>query len=221
MHDREHARVIVVADSLLVFRSGVRTLLAGEPDLELVEAADADQLVRTARERQADLALIDLQLPSAGGIAALRQLQRIHPCAAVLWSFEPQAETVLEAIRAGATGYLRKELSPEGLLRALRGALRGEAPLARDFAALLVAELRHVRERQRVREQAAILSQRECEVLDLVARGASNREIASQLYIAETTVKRHLQNILGKLQLSSRATAGAFYRDAFEPGEAA
>jgi DNA-binding NarL/FixJ family response regulator len=218
---RDDAALVVVADSLLVFRSGVRTLLAGEPDLDLAEVVDADELERVGRERQPAIALIDLNLPPDGGLAALRRLRRVCPCVAVVWSFEPTRETVVEALRAGAGGYLRKELSPEGLLRALRGVLHGEAPLARDFAALLVEELAHVRERQRARDQAAILSQREREVLELVARGASNREIADRLYIAETTVKRHLQNILGKLHLPSRATAGAFYRNAFETDEAA
>jgi two-component system NarL family response regulator len=133
-----------------------------------------------------------------------------------VWSFEPTAETVLTAIRAGAAGYLRKEIAPDGLLRALRGLLAGEAALGRDFAALLVREIQRTGERERARERAAILSTREREVLALVARGASNRDVAGELYISEFTVKRHMQNILRKLHVPSRDAAGAFYRSAFD-----
>jgi DNA-binding NarL/FixJ family response regulator len=221
LRDGEQPTRIVVADPLLIFRSGVRTLLSGERNLVLLDAANADELEAAARERHPDVALIDLQLPPDGGIAALRRFAEHCPAPAILWSFEPTPEAVLAAIRGGASGYLRKEMSPEGLLRSFRGVLRGEAPLGRDFAALLVSELHRVGERQRAREQAAILSQREREVLELVAQGATNREIARQLYISELTVKRHVQNILGKLRLPSRASAGAFYRAAFETDAAA
>jgi DNA-binding NarL/FixJ family response regulator len=221
MDDLDEAAVFAVADPLIVFRSGVRTLLAGEPDIVLVEAGDAEQLEQVAREHRLDVALIDLHLPPDGGIAALRRVGEISPCAGILWSFEPTPENVLEAMRAGAAGYLRKEASPDQLLRALRGVLCGEAPLAPDFVSLLITELRQLRERQQAREKAASLSLREREVLELVAHGATNREIADRLYIAETTVKRHVQNILGKLELRSRAAAGAFYREAFESDEVA
>jgi DNA-binding NarL/FixJ family response regulator len=213
--DGEQRTRILVADPLLIFRSGMCSLLAGQRDLELVEAANAAELEAAARERRPDVALIDLNLPPAGGIAALRQLLELHPVPAVVWSFEPAAETVLDAIRAGASGYLRKETSPDGLLRALRGLVQGQAPLGRDFAALLVRELHHVSERERAREQASILSLREREVLELVAGGASNRDIARALFISELTVKRHMQNILRKLRVPSRTAAAAFYRAAF------
>jgi len=216
LRDGEQPTRIVVADPLLIFRSGVRTLLSGERNLVLVDAANADELEDAARQRHPDVALIDLQLPPDGGIAALRRFAEHCPAPAILWSFEPTPETVLTAIRAGASGYLRKEMSPDGLLRALQGILRGEAPLGRDFAALVVRELHRVGERARARERTAILSQREREVLELVSQGASNREIAARLYISELTVKRHMQNILRKLRLPSRAVAGAFYRAAFE-----
>ena len=199
----------------------MRSLLTGQPEFELVEAANADELDIAVRERRPDVALIDLNLPPDGGIAALRHLLELRPIPAVIWSFEPPAETVLAAINAGASGYLRKEISPDGLLRALRGLRRGEAPLGRDFASLLVGEIHHVGERARAREQAAILSSREREVLELVAGGASNRAVAATLFISELTVKRHMQNILRKLRVPSRAAASAFYRAAFESGESA
>lgn len=218
---REQPTRILVADPLLIFRSGVRTLLTAEPSLVLIEAASAAELEQAVLERCPDVALIDLHLPPDGGIAALRRLAELCATPAVVWSFEPTPETVLAAVRAGAAGYLRKEVSPEGLLRALRGVLRGEAPLGRDFAAVLVQELQRVGERERARDRAAVLSQREREVLELVAHGSSNRQIATQLFISELTVKRHMQNILRKLQLQSRGAAGAFYRTAFGTGEPA
>jgi DNA-binding NarL/FixJ family response regulator len=199
----------------------MRSLLTGQPEFELVEAANAVELDAAVRERRPDVALIDLNLPPDGGIAALRHLLELRPIPAVIWSFEPPAETVLAAIHAGASGYLRKEISPDGLLRSLRGLLRGQAPLGRDFASLLVREIHNVGERERAREQAAILSSREREVLELVAGGASNRDVAATLFISDLTVKRHMQNILRKLHVPSRAAASAFYRAAFDSGESA
>lgn len=219
--ERDETTTILVADPLLIFRSGVRSLLAGERNLVIVEAADATGLERAVAERRPDIALIDLHLPPDGGIAALARLGELRATPAVVWSFEPTPETVVAAIRAGASGYLRKETSRQGLLRALRGIMRGEAPLARDFAGLLVDELHRVAERERARDRASSLSDREREVLELVAHGRSNREIAARLYISELTVKRHMQNILRKLNVSSRGAAGACYRAAFETGEPA
>ena len=191
----------------------MRTLLAGERDLELVEAADAEQLARVVAERRPDVVLIDLNLPPDGAFAALRRALDICPVRAVIWSFEPTAATVLAAIRAGAVGYLRKETSPDGLLRAIRGTLRGEAPLGRDFASMLVEEIHEVADRERAREQAAVLSAREREVLELVARGASNREIAGRLVITEGTVKNHISNILSRLGLRDRTQAAIYARE--------
>jgi DNA-binding NarL/FixJ family response regulator len=219
--EQEHPAYVLVADPLLIFRSGVRTLLAGERNLALVEVANATELGDAVRERCPDVALIDLHLPPDGGIAAVRVLADLCPAPAVLWSFEPTAETVLAAIRAGAAGYLRKEIAPEGLLRALRGVLAGQAPLGRDFAEFLIREIHLTGERERARERASILSQREKEVLALVARGATNRDVAGALFISEFTVKRHMQNILRKLSVPSRDAAGAFYRSAFDPSEVA
>jgi DNA-binding NarL/FixJ family response regulator len=217
----EQRTCVLVADPLLIFRSGMRTLLAGEHDVELVEAANCAELVQAVEGRHPDIALIDLHLPPDGGVAAMGRLAELCGAPAVIWSFEPAPETVVAAIRAGAVGYLRKEIAPEGLLRALRGVLAGEAALGRDLTAVLVQEIHRVGERERARERMAILSPREREVLELVARGASNRDVAAALFISELTVKRHMQNILRKLRAPSRVTASAFYRAAFALGETA
>jgi len=122
---------------------------------------------------------------------------------------------VLSAVRSGAHGFLHKEISAEGLIRALRGAAQGEAPLSRDLASLMIDALHGLDARAQARDRATILSSREREVLDLVAQGARNKQIAASLVISEFTVKRHVQNILQKLELPSRGAAATFYGTAF------
>lgn len=212
---------ILVADSLTIFRAAVRNLLARESDFEVVEAASFEEVVRSIDDKCPDIALIDLDLPPHGGVEAVAELAERCPAYTIVWSFEPSRETVLAAIRAGATGYLHKEISPAGLVRSLRGVVHGEAPLSRDLASLMIDAIHGLEERDRVRERASVLSAREREVLELVAQGARNKQIAAALTISEFTVKRHMQNILQKLGLPSRRAAAAFYRSAFSPEVAA
>jgi len=207
---------VLLADDLETLRSGVRELLLRESDFKISEARDLDELRAAVTRYSPDIVLVDLDLPPAGGIAAVAELQRSE-ISSIVWSFEPDRATVLEAIRAGARGYLDKEISPQGLVRALRGVVHGEAALSRELVTLLIDALHGVEERDRVRDQAAVLSSREREVLALVSRGARNREIAAELHISEFTVKRHVQNILNKLEVPSRRSAAAVYRSAFQP----
>jgi len=207
---------VLLADDLESLRSGVRELLLRESDFKVSEARNLDELRAAVARYSPDIVLVDLDLPPAGGIAAVAELQRSE-ISSILWSFEPDRATVLEAIRSGARGYLDKEISPQGLVRALRGVVRGEAALSRELVTLLIDALHGVEERDRVRDQAAVLSSREREVLALVSRGARNREIAAELHISEFTVKRHVQNILNKLEVPTRRSAAAVYRSAFQP----
>jgi len=211
---------ILVADSLQIFRSGVRNLLARESDFEIIEAESFDDVLRAVELDCPDIALIDLELPPYGGVSAVQRLRKRCSTYTIVWSFEPSRETVLAAVRAGAHGFLHKEISPEGLVRALRGVVQGEAPLSRDLASLMIDALHGLDERTRARDRAGVLSSREREVLDLVAQGARNRQIAAALTISEFTVKRHVQNILQKLELPSRKAAATFYRTAFGQEEA-
>jgi DNA-binding NarL/FixJ family response regulator len=206
---------VVVADSGPIFRSGVRHLLTREGEFAVTEAEDFMGLARLLESEQPDIALVDDELPPAGGVAAVAQLAPRTGTQLIVWSFAPSGQSVLAAIGAGAKGYLHKSISPTGLIRSLRGVVNGEAPLARDLATLMVAAVHELEQRDRVRERAVVLSAREREVLALVARGARNREIAEELSISEFTVKRHLQNILHKLDLPSRRAAALFYRSAF------
>ena len=207
---------ILLADDVASLRLGVRDVLRREPDFRVSEARNLDEVRAEVDRRRPDLVLVDLDLPPDGGIAAVTELQRSETTS-ILWSFEPDRATVLEAIRAGARGYLDKEISPQGLVRSLRGVARGEAALSRELVTLLIDALHGVEERDRVRDQAAVLSGREREVLALVSRGARNREIGEELHISEFTVKRHVQNILNKLEVPSRRSAAAVYRSAFQP----
>jgi two-component system, NarL family, nitrate/nitrite response regulator NarL len=212
---------ILIADSLPLFRSGVRNLLRREADLEVLEARSAEEVVRVLEGTCPDIALIDLDLPPTGGLPLVAQMRAQCDTHIVVWTLEPTREAVLDSITAGAHGFLHKEISPGGLVRALRGVVNGEAPLSRDLAGLMIHAIHDLEARSKALERAAVLSDREKEVLAFVARGARNREIAAELTISEFTVKRHMQNILHKLEMPSRRDAGAFYLSAYrgEPVE--
>ena len=209
-------RRVLVADGAPLFRSGVRHLLTREGDFLLTEAGDFDELMHAMEHEAPEIALIDLDLPPSGGVAAVARLAAESEARLVVWGFEAEREQVLEALTAGADGFLDKAISPPGLMRALRGISRGETPLPRELVTVVVDAVHDLEARDRARERVVALSAREREVLALVATGARNREIAEQLSISEFTVKRHMQNILQKLNLSSRTAAGAFYRAAFD-----
>jgi len=211
---------VLIADPIRIFRVGVRNLLARESDVEVVDAAHLDDLDELNGEWP-DIALIDLNLPPLGSIAAVQRLKSRCDVHAIVWSFEPTPETVLGAILAGADGYLHKEISRAGLLRSVRGVVQGEAPLSRDLALLMIDALHGLQERDRWRERMSVLSEREKEVLGYIACGARNRQIAQALAISEYTVKRHVQNIREKLEVGSRSAAAAFYREALEASEVA
>jgi len=205
---------VLVADPLGIFRAGVYNLLSRESDFAVVEAVDFDRVQSLVETQCPDIALIDLDLPPGGGVAALQWLHEHCNTRTIAWSFDPAQDVVLAAVRAGASGYLRKDISPDGLVRALRGLVAGQAPLSHDIATLMIDAIHQHRDRERTEDRLSALSSRECEVLEQVAGGALNRQIASELTISEFTVKRHIQNILGKLGVRSRREAAEFYRAA-------
>ena len=195
-------RVLIVDDHPVV-RDGLRGMLAGDPDLEVVgEASDgADALARIGTSRP-DVILMDLRMPGMGGVAAIRALAERGNRARVLvlTTYDTDSD-VVPALEAGATGYLLKD-SPRGeLVRAIRAAARGEAVLAPSVASMLVSQLR-------APGQDA-LSERELEVLTLIAQGETNRGAAARLFISEATVKTHLLHIYAKLEVNDRAAAVA------------
>jgi two-component system nitrate/nitrite response regulator NarL len=204
-----------------LFRTGVRNLLVRESDLAVLEAGSLAEAVAVARSARPDMALVDLELPGDGGIETVARLAEEGVTRSIVWSLDPSPDSVLAAIRAGASGFLDKRVSTDGLVRALRGLDEGEAPLSRGLALRMIEEMHGLDRRERARKRAALLSRREHEVLSMVAHGARNREIAETLSISEFTVKRHVQNILQKLGVASRDAAAGFYRTAFTQGEQA
>jgi len=208
---------IVVADPGAIFRAGVRHLLGNESDFEVFEASNLAELSEALEEDEPDIALIDLELPPSGGVGAIAHLAPLYETRMIVWGFDATNDRVLASVTAGAKGFLAKEISPAGFIRSLRGVVRGEAPLSRGLATLMIDAVHGLQQRDRVRERAVTLSSREREVLELVAGGARNRQIAQALSISEFTVKRHMQNILHKLDVPTRRAAGLFYRAAFDP----
>ncbi|WP_263656548.1 response regulator transcription factor [Nonomuraea aurantiaca] len=192
---------LLVVDDHPVVRDGLSSMFARDPDFEVVgEAADGAEAVRLAETLRPDVVLMDLRMPGMDGVRATRELVGRGNGARVLVLTTYNTDShVLPAIEAGATGYLLKDAPRDELLRAVRATARGEAVLAPSAAALLMS---------RVRSSASgLLSQRELEVLHLVAAGGTNREAAAQLFITEATVKSHLLNIYGKLGVGDRAAA--------------
>jgi len=205
--------MLLLGDAVTIFRAGVRSVLEREGDFRVAEVADANALLRVASEGRSFAALVDWHLPPGGALAVLPELAPYVPV--VVWSNDPDAESIAEAVRAGAAGFLSKNISASGLIRALRGIPHGEAPLSRDLTRLLIEAVRTRGEADVIPGRLTVLSQREREVLSLVAQGWNNRDIAQNLRISQFTAKRHVQNILMKLDLPSRAAAAAVYGRSF------
>jgi DNA-binding NarL/FixJ family response regulator len=203
---------ILVADGLTTLRAAVVSVLAREDDFEVVGAATAAEVGRVAELATLDVALLDLDLPPDGALPAIAAVQSASPHAEiVVWSSRPQADSVFAALRRGATGYLDKDIGAAALVRAIRAAAGGEALLSRDLVALVIEAVHESDRMSGRRDRTSVLSTRERQVLDHIARGARNRQIAGALAISEFTVKRHVQNILRKLELGSRHEAATVY----------
>lgn len=206
-------RILLVDDQAL-FREGVRTLLSIRPDLEVIgEAENGREGIEMAAELRPDVILMDLRMPVLNGVAATKQLQKEQPESKVivLTTFDDD-EYVFDGLRAGAVGYLLKDVSSDKLVEAIRAAANGESFLEPSIAAKLVAEFTRISGGKRPttsQEQSLIepLSERELEILTVLSSGASNREIAQKLYITEGTVKNHVTSILGKLGVRDRTQA--------------
>jgi DNA-binding NarL/FixJ family response regulator len=200
---------LLVVDDHPVFRDGLSSLFARDQEfIVLGEAADGTEAVRLAEELLPDVILMDLRMPGMDGVTAITELARrgIAARVLVLTTYDTDSH-VLPAIEAGATGYLLKDAPRDELLRAVRAAARGESVLSPAVAARLMSRVRS--------PGAGPLSQREIQVLEMVASGATNRQAAARLFVTEATVKTHLLNIYAKLGVSDRAAAVA---EAFNRG---
>jgi DNA-binding NarL/FixJ family response regulator len=204
---------LLIVDDHPVVRDGLRGMFGADPRFEVVgEAADGAEAVSAAERLRPDVILMDLRMPGTDGVAAIRELAKrgVPSRVLVLTTYDTDSH-VLPAIEAGATGYLLKEAPRAELVRAVEAAARGQAVLSPTVATRLVGQVR--------KPAPAPLSQRELEVLELIAQGSTNREAARRLYISETTVKTHLLHVYAKLGVNDRAAAvaAAFSRGYLTP----
>ena len=203
-------RVLVVDDHAL-FRRGLEMVLAQEPDIEVVgEASDGAEALAKAMDTTPDIVLMDVRMPKRGGIDACTAIKDAVPSTNVIMlTISDEEADLYDAIKAGATGYLLKEISIEEVASAIRAVYGGQSLISPSMASKLLSEFASMIKRTDDRQQvpAPRLTDREMEVLKLVAKGMNNRDIAKQLFISENTVKNHIRNILEKLQLHSRMEA--------------
>jgi len=200
---------VLLVDDHAIVRSGVRAYLDALPDLRVVgEAADGAEAVRLAGELKPGVVLMDLAMPGMDGVEATWRVRQVSPGSRViaLTSFHDDSY-IFPAIKAGALSYLLKDVSPEELADAVRAAAQGEATIHRRVAARILDELRGSRSDRSELNLFNDLSEREQEVLRLIASGMSNADIAAKLVLSEKTVKGHVSNILAKLHLEDRTQA--------------
>ncbi|WP_322807783.1 response regulator transcription factor [Thermanaerothrix sp.] len=201
---------IMLVDDQALFREGLKTLLNSRPEFEVVgEASNGEEAIRLAHLLRPQVILMDLRMPVLDGVQATRRIRSLHPdCNVIVLTTFDDDEDVFEGLRAGAIGYLLKDVSSEKLFEAIRSAARGEYFLLPSITAKVVAEFSRLpRTVPHPAGTENILSPREIEVLRLVATGISNKEIAERLFISEGTVKNHLSNILSKLNVKDRLQA--------------
>lgn len=201
---------ILIADDHTVVRKGLKALITTEPGLEVVgEAADGEEAIRRARILKPDVILMDMSMPHKDGVAAIQAIRAEDPQARilVLTSFA-EDKKILAAIKAGALGYLLKDASPDELLRAIQEVYRGKSSLHPTVAQKVIHAIQGPSDEQEHAQSG--LTDREVEILKLIAKGFPNQQIAKQLYISERTVRTHVSNILRKLNLPNRTQAALY-----------
>ena len=202
---------VLIADDQAVFRRGLDAVLGAEEDIQVVsEAADGEAAIARAAEVAPDVVLMDIRMPRVNGIEATRRIRELLPSTRILiLTVSDEEDDLYEAIRAGANGYLLKDISAEEVADAIHAVVRGHSLISPSMASKLLSEFRTLTDKAAEKDQLPLRSSplASLEVLKLVARGMSNREVAEQLYISENTVKNHMRNILEKLHLHSRMEA--------------
>ena len=204
-------RVLLVDDHTL-FRSGIKALLQRQEDFEVVgEAGDGLEGLKRAKSLQPDVVLLDLHMPGIGGREAVKLLsEEVPACNVLLLTVSEDAEDLIETIRAGARGYLLKNIETDFLLNAIRSAARGESVVSPQMTGKLMMGVRMGKEGVAQEDDREKLSPREKDIIALLAKGVSNKEMAHTLNVAESTIKIHVQNILKKLHLTSRVQAAVY-----------
>jgi DNA-binding NarL/FixJ family response regulator len=205
--DASPIRVLLVDDHLF-WRRGVREIVDSEPDMEVVaEAEDGAMAVRKATALKPDVVLMDVNMPVMSGVAAAGELIAASPDSRiVMLTVSDTDENLFNSLKAGAIGFLTKDASPDDLIRAIRSTAAGESTLSPAIAARVVRFIQQGAPQQET-PAVATLTEREDEILHLIAQGARDREIAEKLFISESTVKKHVQNVLRKLHARNRVEA--------------
>jgi DNA-binding NarL/FixJ family response regulator len=202
---------VLIADDHALFRRGLIMVLESEEGMEVVaEAVDGEEAVTKAEELAPDVVLMDVRMPKMSGIEATRAISEVDPAAKILMlTVSDEEDDLYEAIKSGANGYLLKEISIEEVADAIRAVVAGQSLISPSMASKLLSEFTSLAKKADERHSVPSprLTDRELEVLKLVAQGMSNRQIAGELYISENTVKNHVRNILEKLHLHSRMEA--------------
>ncbi len=203
---------ILLADDHNLFRKGIDALIAARTDMQVVgQASDGLEAIELARTTQPDIVLLDIHMPRCSGLEAIPYiLHRVPNTRIVMLTVSDEDRDLFAAIKAGAFGYLLKDLEPDQLFILLERVRLGEAPIAGIMATKILREFRQMDPAPAPLPASDLLTEREAEVLNLVANGATNREIAAALSISENTAKMHLRNILDKLHLQNRTQATAY-----------
>jgi len=206
----ERTRVLV-ADDHVLYRRGLEMVLSTEDDIEIVgEAGDGAEAIARAEELLPDIVLMDIRMPRRSGIEACSAIKGAVPSTKIIMlTISDEESDLFEAVRAGANGYLLKDVPGEDIADGIRAVMGGQSLISPSMAGALLTEFAELSKRseQVTRLPAPRLTDRELQVLRLVARGMANKDIASELFISENTVKNHVRNILEKLQLHSRMEA--------------
>jgi DNA-binding NarL/FixJ family response regulator len=216
---------VLIADDQSLVRAGFRLVLENHPDIEVVgEASNGREAVHSAGRLDPAVVLMDIRMPELDGIAATREITARHPARVLVLTTYDLDEYVYDALQAGASGFLLKDTPPAQLVDGIRAVAGGEALLAPTVTRRLIEEFARVGPARRVRPaELDELTPRELEVLQLLARGMSNAEIASALVLSDTTIKTHVAHVLGKLGLRDRVQAVvlAYESGLVTPGRAA
>jgi len=208
----EPIRTLIVDDHAL-FRRGLEIVLVTEPDIEVVgEAGDGAEAVQRAGESLPDVVLMDIKMPRSSGIEACRSIKDVAPSARIIiLTMSDEEEDLFDAIKAGASGYLLKDIPLDQVAEAVRSVHGGQSLISPSMAGKLLTEFASIARRETEESPREVpapkLTDREMQVLKLVARGMNNRDIAKELFSSDNTVKNHVRNILEKLQIHSRMEA--------------
>ncbi len=212
---------VLLADDHLLFREGLAGILRSRPNLHVVGgAADGEEAIKLARELEPDLILMDVRMPKVSGLEATRRIKAEMPnIHIVMLTMSGEDQDLFEAIKSGAQGYLLKNTSSDDLVRLIEGVFAGEAPLSGSMAMKILAEFNRSAADANIddpKEEA--LTDRETQVLNRVAEGLSNREIAQALGVSENTVKKQMSHILAKLHVQNRVQAALYAKKKSEGG---